>query len=749
MPNFRALSESLPHMVWTCDADGACCYLSPQWVAYTGEPELTQLGDGWLRHLHPDDVPPTVERWRAAVCDGSPLDTEFRIRRHDGIYRWFKTRAVRAESDGSLIWCGSNTDVQELKEARAETDAANSALTTRVAARTAELEHANARLAEAQTVSQVGSWSYDLRSGVVLWSDELFRIFRLAIQPVAPSFEQQGAIFTPASWAVLQASVAQTIATGVGYELNLHFVRGDGEIGVAIARGEAVRDDAGVAALIGTFQDVTERERTNRALRVTSERLDLARKAARLGIWEWDVRTDTLIWDGGMYALYGIDGDGFVGAVEAWFKALHPDDAVATNAALADALAGRRAFDVDFRIVLPNGAVRHISAAATVERDADGAPLRMIGVNQDVTPHRLAELARRKSEALQRAVLAYAGAAIIATDTAGTITLFSPAAEAMLGYGAADVVGKMTPAVIHDADEVIARKAALETEFGHPIDDMFDVLVLKARETGVDVNEWSYVRSDGQRVPVLLTVTVLRDDAGGITGYLGVAVDLTQRKRSEQQLLELNQLLEERSSQREVLLQEVHHRVKNNLQVIASLINLQVRQVDDPAARAALAVCRTRVQTIALIHEQLYRSRDYARIPFADYATQLAQNIFAVSGVDDRIELRFDISPVSLTVDKAIPCGLILNELLTNAIKHAFPEARRGLVEVHLSSCDGDVWLRVTDDGVGSAAAPSPESTSLGLQLVSTLAGQLDGSVTMERTSGTRFDLRFPLRGES
>ncbi len=194
-----------------------------------------------------------------------------------------------------------------------------------------------------------------------------------------------------------------------------------------------------------------------------------------------------------------------------------------------------------------------------------------------------------------------------------------------------------------------------------------------------------------------------------------------------------------------MLLQEIHHRVKNNLQVIASLINLQCDQINDDAARAALMVCRTRVQTIALVHEQLYSSRDYACIPFAAYATQLARNIFAASGADDRIALTFDISPVSLTVDKAVPCGLILNELLTNTIKHAFPGSKTGAVEVHLSCHDGEVVLVVSDNGVGSASVPSPNSTSLGLQLVSTLASQLDGRVTMSRVVGTRSELRFPL----
>lgn len=745
MANYQTLVESLPHMAWVCAADGGCRAVSSQWVDYTGQPRAEQLGDRWFKHVHPDDLAPIVERWADAVREHAVFDTELRLRRHDGVYRWFKTRAVPVESDGQHLWCGSNTDIQDLKDARSETEAANLALVSRVTART-ELEHANERLARlaeqleiAQRVSQVGSWSFDIASGVVLWSDELFRIFRMPVQPIAPSFEAQEAIYTPESWAVLQAHVVRAMASGGTYELTLNFVRSDGDAGIAVARGEAITDAAGVIiSLIGTLQDVTERELTTRALRVTSERLDLARKAAKLGIWEWDVRSDTLIWDAGMYQLYGIAPDASIVAGEAWRNALHPDDAASTNAALVDALEGRGEFDVDFRVITPTGDVRRIRAGAHLERDLDGAPRRMIGVNKDITTQWLAEQARHTSEALQRAVFAHSGAAIIATDTTGTITLFSNAAELMLGYTATELVGKASPAIIHDAAEVLARKAVLEAELKAPLANLFEVFVVKARSLAADVNEWTYVGKHGQRIPVLLTVTVLRDDDGAVTGYLGVAVDLTQRKRVEQQLLGL-------STQREVLLQEIHHRVKNNLQVIASLINLQCDQINDAAARAALMVCRTRVQTIALVHEQLYSSRDYACIPFAAYATQLARNIFAASGADDRIALTFDISPVSLTVDKAVPCGLILSELLTNAIKHAFPGSKTGAVEVHLSCHDGEVVLVVSDNGVGSASVPSPNSTSLGLQLVSTLASQLDGRVTTSRVVGTRSELRFPL----
>ena len=200
--------------------------------------------------------------------------------------------------------------------------------------------------------------------------------------------------------------------------------------------------------------------------------------------------------------------------------------------------------------------------------------------------------------------------------------------------------------------------------------------------------------------------------------------------------------------ERELLLQEVHHRVKNNLQVISSLMNMQMRQVTAPAARAALAECKTRVEAIALIHEKLYQSADFARVPFSEYATTLAGNIFHATGASPTgVTLDVQIDDVSLPVDQAIPCGLILNELITNAVKHAFPGERSGKIIVELRMINSrQMLLAVGDDGVGMTEVAAPRaSRALGMQLVETLAAQLDGQLEIIRGHGTQFRITFPI----
>ena len=199
-PQFRRLAEALPHMVWTCTADGPCDYLSPQWGEYTGLSEREQLGYGWLQKLHPDDLEPTKARWAEAVARGGSFDTEFRVRRHDGDYRWFKTRAVpeRDRNGGVLKWFGSNTDIQELRDAQEAAAALNRQLEERVEQRTDELRAVNRlletlmkQLQTAQRLTNVGSWELDIPSGRVTWSDELFRIF--GMDPAAGSAQRRHA----------------------------------------------------------------------------------------------------------------------------------------------------------------------------------------------------------------------------------------------------------------------------------------------------------------------------------------------------------------------------------------------------------------------------------------------------------------------------------------------------------------------------------------------------------------------------
>ncbi|MFA5860831.1 MAG: histidine kinase dimerization/phosphoacceptor domain -containing protein [Candidatus Thermoplasmatota archaeon] len=201
---------------------------------------------------------------------------------------------------------------------------------------------------------------------------------------------------------------------------------------------------------------------------------------------------------------------------------------------------------------------------------------------------------------------------------------------------------------------------------------------------------------------------------------------------------------------KEILLKEVHHRVKNNLQIIASLLSLQAANLRDPAARAAFADSRHRVKAMGLVHETLYRSTDLARLDLEKYLRALVADLVgAYADREDRVTIRIESTAPLIETEKAVSLGLIANELVTNALKHAFPGSRRGTIVVRCEAPRQD-WLALTveDDGVGiPEEIDLKNTTTLGMQIITSLAGQLDGVVTVDRTRGTRMRLDVPLEG--
>ncbi|MEQ8995883.1 MAG: two-component regulator propeller domain-containing protein [Coleofasciculus sp. B1-GNL1-01] len=218
-----------------------------------------------------------------------------------------------------------------------------------------------------------------------------------------------------------------------------------------------------------------------------------------------------------------------------------------------------------------------------------------------------------------------------------------------------------------------------------------------------------------------------------------VGIDITEQKQAE---AELQTSLREKI----VLLKEVHHRVKNNLQIISSLLDLQSQTLTDPQVLDIFQQSANRVKSMALIHNQLYQSTCLEKIDFADYLEALASYLFQSYGVNrNLIDLKIDVEPISLNLDTAIPCGLLLNELLSNALKYAFPESRPGVITIKLTSeCDRRLTLTVQDNGIGLPKGFEPENPkTLGFQLIQALTEQLEGELDIKPDQGTQFTIRF------
>jgi PAS domain S-box-containing protein len=267
--------------------------------------------------------------------------------------------------------------------------------------------------------------------------------------------------------------------------------------------------------------------------------------------------------------------------------------------------------------------------------------------------------------------------------------------------------------------------------------------------------EYRLRRFDGEYRWIYDQGTPRFEPDGTFAGFIGSCIDVTEQRRAQEALLlnaELAATLRQHAAvarEREVLLKEVHHRVKNDLQLISSILAMQGRQLSDPRSVAALMDCESRVQTVALIHEYMYRSDKPSRIPLARTVEKLVRAMLRVADVGrSAVELRLDVqSEQLLNVERAIPCALILNELVTNALKHAFPGGRTGTISVTLREPEaGQIVLVVADDGVGIAPDRDlSDDASLGWRLIQALAEQLTATIELDRTQGTRISVRFEL----
>jgi len=343
---------------------------------------------------------------------------------------------------------------------------------------------------------------------------------------------------------------------------------------------------------------------------------------------------------------------------------------------------------------------------------------------------------RKRSEERFRMALEAAPTGMILVDSAGLIVLVNREIETSFGYQRDELIGQPI--------ETLVPARFRQSHPGYR-DEFLGAPETRSMGRG---RELYGVRKDGSEIPIEIGLNPLTTSSGQFV--LSSIVNISERKLSVQRLQEQSAALAATLKEREVLLQEIHHRVKNNLQIITSMINMQMRTLAEPHSREILTECKTRVDAIALIHEKLYQSRDFRNVPFKDYARGLATALYQASGMSfSRIKFEIDIQNILLPVAQAIPCGLIVNELVTNSIKHAFPQGRSGSITVSLAQHDQTLQLRVRDDGVGmTKAAMGAEHPSIGLQLVASLTDQLDGTLEMHSAAGLIVTITFPVAKE-
>ncbi|MDO8870684.1 MAG: PAS domain S-box protein [Methanobacteriaceae archaeon] len=341
-------------------------------------------------------------------------------------------------------------------------------------------------------------------------------------------------------------------------------------------------------------------------------------------------------------------------------------------------------------------------------------------VARDIRDRIAAEKALKESEDYYRTIFENTGSATVILEKDTIISRVNTGFETLTGYSREEIEGKKS-----------------FKDFLHPEELSKTLKYHQMRRNKIELAPKEYetigFNKNGDLKYVVATIAIIP----GTDKSLVSLMDITARKTAEEQIIKS---LEEK----DVLLKEIHHRVKNNLQIISSLLNLQSYHIKDPKDLEIFKESQIRVKSMALIHEQLYQSENLASINFAEYIKNITSQLFnSYSSPASNITLNLDLQDVNLEIETAIPCGLIINELVSNSLKHAFKNRNKGKISISLNQDSENVVLSISDDGVGFDLEKMNISDSLGLKLVKTLVKQLDGSLEIKSNEGSSFLISF------
>jgi PAS domain S-box-containing protein len=468
---------------------------------------------------------------------------------------------------------------------------------------------------------------------------------------------------------------------------------------------------------LSIHHDITEIEEAQSFLRLSQERLRylVASNPAVIYSRKAADKYNLTFMSENVLALFGYAASDFLTDANFWANHIHPEDIQVISIASARLL-DKESEVQEYRFLHANGHYIWVRDEQKLIRDEQNRPLEIIGYWADISDRKQAEaalqVAKDKLQAFWDAV-------------PGFVSLISSDLKYIgVNQQLADVYG-LPP------EEFIGQQIGfLNTsgEFSQFITEFFASQQEEATKevtSGINQNEKTYLM-------------VVKKYQQGTAAVL-IGIDITERKQAEDKI-------QASLREKEVLLKEIHHRVKNNLQVISSLLKMQSRSINDPEIMEIFQESQSRIHSMALIHEKLYQSADLARINCGEYIQNLTSHLYRCYGMTPRhIQLEVKVPQISLSLDAALPCGLIINELVSNALKYAFPDKRSGKISIKLDINVKNCYiLKISDNGIGLPKNIDWENTrSLGLRLVRTLSQQLGATVELDLSHGTQFCLTF------
>ena len=469
--------------------------------------------------------------------------------------------------------------------------------------------------------------------------------------------------------------------------------------------------------VLGIARDITERIRAEEAIRESEEKFRmLAEKSPNMIFINKKGRV--------VYAnqkceeVLGYRREEFYSPDFDFFSLIEPDSVSIVKASFQKHAKGEEVPPYEYSLLKKSG--KSIDVIVTTKLISFGGEKSILGIVTDITERKQAEKALKKSEEKYRHLVENTNEVLYALDENGMVTYISPVAKTLSGYNPSEITGRNFVHFVFKQDVQYALEQFEKNTRGGP-DPIECRIVTKS-------GDLKWIRSSAR--PIFFNDQFL--------GLQGVMSDITEQKRVEDEIMASLR-------EKEAMMREIHHRVKNNLQIVSSLLRLQSRSIKSKTLRDTFEIAQNRIKSMALIHEVLYLSENFDEINFSDYIKRITNHLFSMfSRKAKKIQLELDVGEFYLEIDKAIPCGLIINELVSNAFKHAFPNDKAGKIQVHLDVKVDRYTIAVKDTGVGFPDDMDMRNTeTLGLQLVNDLVNQIDGSYEMQSNDGTAIKIVF------
>lgn len=591
-----------------------------------------------------------------------------------------------------------------------------------------------------QQAANAGSWDWDILQNTMTWSDGLLDLYGLPKNAPA-SVETWKSIVHPDDLPIAIKKITEGLKEKTDPWVEYRIILPDGTNRWIGSTGKTQYNDDGVPArLSGICLDISKKKEIERNLQKSEERLQYTLEAIDDGYWDWDIPSGRTFFNPRWYTMLGYEPYEMPESYETFVSLIHPEDKDTVLQKISEHFSNSPgSYEIEIRMRQKSGDYMWIlTRGKVVTFDANNQPLRMVGTHTDISHRKRAEAVLRESEERYRSLVENVPDFILVHKD-GIILYVNPSVAEAMGYKLDELYGT---SLINYITPEYHRMIA-------------EAIRMRMDEKDIPPYEIKIISKSG----AIRTVVVrgCKIQYSGSPASLNVLTDITELKKKEEELLKFNEKLEQEVESRteelksslkdkEVLLKEIHHRVKNNMQVVSSLLYMQARTIDQQEVKNVLLESQNRIKSIALVHEKLYQSNDFDNIDYTDYLHKIAHHIFESYKIDNtRISYAISQQVVYMNIDKAVPCSLIINELMSNSLKYAFPDNRSGNITITISHANHEYTILYEDDGIGIPDENSVDNLkTLGLQLVHGLIGQLRGSITLDKPSGSRFLIVFP-----